>query len=289
MASDLEELILIPAASHSAANHPSACSISHNSKSVIKCYRCSTIMIYGQEEPLDEGWKDAFQNAYLELGGLGERVLGFCHLNLSSSQFPRGFTFDCDDTNFPTEQLCFLGLISMIDPPRAAVPDAVGKCRSAGIKVIMVTGDHPITAKAIAKGVGIISEGNETVEDIAERLNIPLSQVNPRDAKACVVHGSDLKDMSSEYLDDLLRNHTEIVFARTSPQQKLIIVEGCQRQGAIVAVTGDGVNDSPALKKADIGVAMGIAGSDVSKQAADMILLDDNFASIVTGVEEGER
>uniref|UniRef100_A0A8C3Y5P3 ATPase Na+/K+ transporting subunit alpha 2 n=1 Tax=Catharus ustulatus TaxID=91951 RepID=A0A8C3Y5P3_CATUS len=175
----------------------------------------------------------------------------------------------------------------MIDPPRAAVPDAVGKCRSAGIKVIMVTGDHPITAKAIAKGVGIISEGNETVEDIAARLNIPVSQVNPREAKACVVHGSDLKDMSSEQLDEILRNHTEIVFARTSPQQKLIIVEGCQRQGAIVAVTGDGVNDSPALKKADIGIAMGIAGSDVSKQAADMILLDDNFASIVTGVEEG--
>uniref|UniRef100_A0A672RLK7 Sodium/potassium-transporting ATPase subunit alpha n=1 Tax=Sinocyclocheilus grahami TaxID=75366 RepID=A0A672RLK7_SINGR len=249
--------------------------------------RCSTIMINGEEMPMDEDWKDAFQGAYMELGGLGERVLGFCHLFLSPSQFPRGFEFDCDDVNFPVNQLCFLGLISMIDPPRAAVPDAVGKCRSAGIKVIMVTGDHPITAKAIAKGVGIISEGNETVEDIAERLNIPLSQVNPRDAKACVVHGSDLKDMSSEYLDDILRNHTEIVFARTSPQQKLIIVEGCQRQGAIVAVTGDGVNDSPALKKADIGIAMGISGSDVSKQAADMILLDDNFASIVTGVEEG--
>ncbi|XP_034038721.1 sodium/potassium-transporting ATPase subunit alpha-2 [Thalassophryne amazonica] len=249
--------------------------------------RCSTIMMNGQEHLLDHDWRDSFQNAYIELGGLGERVLGFCHLNLSSSQFPRGFTFDCEDTNFPTEQLCFLGLISMIDPPRAAVPDAVGKCRSAGIKVIMITGDHPITAKAIAMGVGIISEGNETVEDIADRLDIPLSQVNPRDAKACVVHGSDLKDMSSEYLDDVLKYHTEIVFARTSPQQKLIIVEGCQRQGAIVAVTGDGVNDSPALKKADIGVAMGIAGSDVSKQAADMILLDDNFASIVTGVEEG--
>uniref|UniRef100_A0A8C5KES7 ATPase, Na+/K+ transporting, alpha 3 polypeptide n=1 Tax=Jaculus jaculus TaxID=51337 RepID=A0A8C5KES7_JACJA len=153
--------------------------------------------------------------------------------------------------------------------------------------VIMVTGDHPITAKAIAKGVGIISEGNETVEDIAARLNIPVSQVNPRDAKACVIHGTDLKDFTSEQIDEVLQNHTEIVFARTSPQQKLIIVEGCQRQGAIVAVTGDGVNDSPALKKADIGVAMGIAGSDVSKQAADMILLDDNFASIVTGVEEG--
>ncbi|KAL9867783.1 sodium/potassium-transporting ATPase subunit alpha-1 [Geothlypis trichas] len=249
--------------------------------------RCSTILIHGKEQPLDEEMKDAFQNAYLELGGLGERVLGFCHLALPDDQFPEGFQFDTDDLNFPVDKLCFVGLMSMIDPPRAAVPDAVGKCRSAGIKVIMVTGDHPITAKAIAKGVGIISEGNETVEDIAARLNIPVSQVNPRDAKACVVHGSDLKDMTSEQLDDILLHHTEIVFARTSPQQKLIIVEGCQRQGAIVAVTGDGVNDSPALKKADIGVAMGIAGSDVSKQAADMILLDDNFASIVTGVEEG--
>ncbi|XP_006038919.2 sodium/potassium-transporting ATPase subunit alpha-3, partial [Alligator sinensis] len=249
--------------------------------------RCSTIVFNGKEQPLDEEMKEAFQNAYLELGGLGERVLGFCHYYLPEDQYPKGFAFDCDDVNFTTENLCFVGLMSMIDPPRAAVPDAVGKCRSAGIKVIMVTGDHPITAKAIAKGVGIISEGNETVEDIAARLNIPVSQVNPRDAKACVIHGTDLKDMTTEQIDEILQNHTEIVFARTSPQQKLIIVEGCQRQGAIVAVTGDGVNDSPALKKADIGVAMGIAGSDVSKQAADMILLDDNFASIVTGVEEG--
>ncbi|XP_006871445.1 PREDICTED: sodium/potassium-transporting ATPase subunit alpha-3 isoform X2 [Chrysochloris asiatica] len=248
--------------------------------------RCSTILLQGKEQPLDEEMKEAFQNAYLELGGLGERVLGVHSLGLEE-QFPKGFAFDCDDVNFTTDNLCFVGLMSMIDPPRAAVPDAVGKCRSAGIKVIMVTGDHPITAKAIAKGVGIISEGNETVEDIAARLNIPVSQVNPRDAKACVIHGTDLKDFSSEQIDEILQNHTEIVFARTSPQQKLIIVEGCQRQGAIVAVTGDGVNDSPALKKADIGVAMGIAGSDVSKQAADMILLDDNFASIVTGVEEG--
>ncbi|XP_023390675.1 sodium/potassium-transporting ATPase subunit alpha-1 [Pteropus vampyrus] len=192
--------------------------------------RCSSILLHGKEQPLDEELKDAFQNAYLELGGLGERVLGFCHLFLPDEQFPEGFQFDTDDVNFPIENLCFVGLISMIDPPRAAVPDAVGKCRSAGIKVIMVTGDHPITAKAIAKGVGIISEGNETVEDIAARLNIPVSQVNPRDAKACVVHGSDLKDMTSEQLDDILKYHTEIVFARTSPQQKLIIVEGCQRQ-----------------------------------------------------------
>merc|ERR1712071_739869 len=248
---------------------------------------CSTIFINGEEKVLDEEMKEAFNTAYMDLGGLGERVLGFCDFHLPLEQFPKGYAFDSDDPNFPLSGLRFVGLMSMIDPPRSAVPDAVSKCRSAGIKVIMVTGDHPITAKAIARSVGIISEDSETVEEIAERLNIPVSKVNPRDAKAAVIHGGALRDLSDSDLDAFLRNHTEIVFARTSPQQKLIIVEGCQRGGAIVAVTGDGVNDSPALKKADIGVAMGIAGSDVSKQAADMILLDDNFASIVTGVEEG--
>merc|ERR1712117_822987 len=249
--------------------------------------RCSTIVIDGKELPLTQEWKDAFEAAYMELGGLGERVLGFCDYMLPADKYPNGYPFDAEDVNFPLEGLRFVGLMSMIDSPRAAVPDAVSKCRSAGIKVIMVTGDHPITAKAIARSVGIISEGTETVEDIANRLNIDVADVNPREARACVVHGGEIKDMSEKQIDDILMYHTEIVFARTSPQQKLIIVEGCQRMGAIVAVTGDGVNDSPALKKADIGVAMGIAGSDVSKQAADMILLDDNFASIVTGVEEG--
>lgn len=249
--------------------------------------RCSTILCEGQEIPIDEAWTKNFNDAYLELGGMGERVLGFCDFRLDEKDFPPNYEFDVDNQNFPLNGLRFVGLMSLIDPPRAAVPDAVAKCRSAGIKVIMVTGDHPITAKAIAKGVGIISDGNKTVDDIAAERQINVADVNPRDAKACVIHGMDLRDMSPSQIDDILLNHTEIVFARTSPQQKLIIVEGCQRQGAIVAVTGDGVNDSPALKKADIGVAMGIAGSEVSKQAADMILLDDNFASIVTGVEEG--
>ncbi|OQV18895.1 Sodium/potassium-transporting ATPase subunit alpha [Hypsibius exemplaris] len=249
--------------------------------------RCSTILVNGAEEPMTEEWKQRFNDAYLDLGGMGERVLGFCDYFLPLDKYPRGFKFDGEEMNFPTSGLRFVGLISMIDPPRSAVPDAVAKCRSAGIRVIMVTGDHPITAKAIAQSVGIISAGNETVEDIAQRLNIDVNRVNPRQAKAAVIHGGDLKDMNSQEIDDILIHHSEIVFARTSPQQKLIIVEACQRQGAIVAVTGDGVNDSPALKKADIGIAMGISGSDVSKQAADMILLDDNFASIVTGVEEG--
>merc|ERR1740123_2232455 len=249
--------------------------------------RCSTIVIDGTERPLTQDWKNAFESSYMQLGGLGERVLGFCDFMLPADKYPKGYPFDPDEENFPLSGLRFVGLMSMIDPPRAAVPDAVLKCRSAGIKVIMVTGDHPITAKAIARSVGIISEGTETVEDIAARRNCSVKDVNPREARASVVNGGEIKDMKDKDLDEILLYHNEIVFARTSPQQKLIIVEGCQRMGAIVAVTGDGVNDSPALKKADIGVAMGIAGSDVSKQAADMILPDDNFASIVTGVEEG--
>merc|ERR1711990_1075928 len=249
--------------------------------------RCSTIMINGEAVEMTDAWRKKFNDAYMELGGLGERVLGFCDFMLPADEYPEGYPFDCDDPNFPLDNLRFVGLMSMIDPPRAAVPDAVAKCRSAGIKVIMVTGDHPITAKAIARSVGIISEHNYTVEGIAEQRGVPVEQVDPREAHAAVVNGAMLRDMTEDEMDSIIRNHAEIVFARTSPQQKLIIVDGCQRAGQIVAVTGDGVNDSPALKKADIGVAMGIAGSDVSKQAADMILLDDNFASIVTGVEEG--
>lgn len=254
--------------------------------------RCDTIWVNGKEEPLNQHWKDQYNAAYMELGGLGERVLGFCDFELPEDKFNKDYTFDIEQKdNFPLTGLRFVGLMSMIDPPRAAVPDAVAKCRSAGIKVIMVTGDHPITAKAIAKNVGIISATCKTVEDYAEeqgKLPTDITQNERRaNCHAAVVHGGEIKDLSDKEIDEILMYHSEIVFARTSPQQKLIIVEGCQRMGAIVAVTGDGVNDSPALKKADIGVAMGIAGSDVSKQAADMILLDDNFASIVTGVEEG--
>ncbi|XP_055353100.1 sodium/potassium-transporting ATPase subunit alpha-B-like [Paramacrobiotus metropolitanus] len=249
--------------------------------------RCSSIGVNNKDIPKNRAWTDKFNDAYLDLGSRGERVLGFCDLLLPEDEFPQGTKFDTEKPNFPMEGMRFVGLISLIDPPRAAVPDAVAKCRSAGVQVIMVTGDHPVTAKAIARSVGIISEGMETAEDVAHRLGIEVSEVEPADAKAIVVHGGELREMKDEDIDSILMNHAEIVFARTSPQQKLIIVEACQRAGAVVAVTGDGVNDSPALKKANIGIAMGITGSDVSKQAADIVLLDDNFASIIIGIEEG--
>jgi sodium/potassium-transporting ATPase subunit alpha len=166
----------------------------------------------------------------------------------------------------------------------------VAKCKTAGIKVVMVTGDHPETAKAIAKEVGIIwGKTKEDVEEDNEARGLNAGDAgwsDPDLAPAIVVPGWTITDINQEEWDDIL-DHQQIVFARTSPQQKLIIVENFQRRKEVVAVTGDGVNDAPALKKADIGVAMGIMGSDVSKEAADMILIDDNFASIVSGVEEG--
>ena len=126
---------------------------------------CSTIMISGEEEDFGKMKQNSFEEAYRELGGKGERVLGFAQKELDPKEFPPDFKFNTDDPNFPMEDLCFVGLMSLIDPPRAAVPDAVAKCRDAGIKIIMVTGDHPTTAKAIAEQVGIITDDTETTED----------------------------------------------------------------------------------------------------------------------------
>ena len=159
--------------------------------------------------------------------------------------------------------LVFSGLVGLHDPPRAEVPEAIARCRSAGIKVIMVTGDHPQTATAIAREIGLIGAGQPHV-----------------------VLGNALRKMSPAQLQIAL-DSPEILFTRVTAEQKMLIVEALKSKGHIVAVTGDGVNDAPALKSAHIGIAMGVAGTDVAKEAADMILLDDNFASIVNAIEEG--
>eukprot|EP00792_Barthelona_sp_PAP020_P011631 TRINITY_DN574_c0_g1_i1.p1 TRINITY_DN574_c0_g1~~TRINITY_DN574_c0_g1_i1.p1 ORF type:complete len:1098 (+),score=335.38 TRINITY_DN574_c0_g1_i1:29-3295(+) len=240
--------------------------------------RCTRYLTHEGIKKINEDFTEQFQCNYNRMGGYGERVLGFAQTLLDAEKY-RPET-DFNELITPTEvlipeaeSLTFLGLVSLIDPPRDAVPEAVNKCRTAGVKVIMVTGDHPLTAQAIAKKVGILSEDK------------PVSDV-PKKDHSLVIHGDKLRSMTDEELEEALKC-PEIVFARTSPQQKLRIVKGCQALNHIVAVTGDGVNDSPALQQADIGVAMNISGNDVSREAADMILIDDNFATIVNGIEEG--
>ncbi|OQS04799.1 sodium/potassium-transporting ATPase subunit alpha [Thraustotheca clavata] len=273
--------------------------------------RCSKIMINGQIEDMTEERRAEVEACQLSLSKKGMRVLGFAEKELDLDMYRHGYEFNTDNCNFPLgekdvdyevtptpnkkieEPLCFIGLMALIDPPRPEVPLAVAKCKSAGIKVIMVTGDHPITAKAIAHKVGILwGPTKEDIEDENKENGLVQGDPgwkNPDSAPAIVVPGWTISIDTPEEEWDRILSHRQCVFARTSPQQKLIIVENCQRRGEIVAVTGDGVNDSPALKKADIGIAMGIMGSEVSKEAADMILLDDNFASIVCGVEEGRK
>lgn len=191
-------------------------------------------------------------NRYLSENGL--RVLAFAYKEINSD---RELSLD-DETDFT-----FLGLISMIDPPRVESSEAVRDCIMAGIKPIMITGDHKITATAIAKQIGIFKNG-----DIA-------------------IDGLELNKMSDEELKEKLPNIS--VYARVSPEHKIRIVKAWQEKGEIVAMTGDGVNDAPALKQADIGVAMGITGTEVSKDAASMILTDDNFATIVKSIANGRN
>lgn len=141
--------------------------------------RCSSILIEGIAEPVSDEWKEEFNSAYEELGNLGERVLGFADFPLPKDKFPELFEFDSDTINFPIDGLRFLGLVSLIDPPRPNVPMAIKKCRDAGIRVVMVTGDHPSTAEAIARIVGIIGEESETPQQVALRTGLSEDKVDP--------------------------------------------------------------------------------------------------------------
>ncbi len=215
--------------------------------------RCGRILHGGEEREMSEKDREAAVAAYEAMAGEGLRTLA-----LARRALPEGLSLNEDSVE---SELTLLGIVGIIDPPRAEVPEAIKVAHSAGIRTLMITGDAPKTALAIARRIGLRAEQAYT--------------------------GSDIDSMDNDALGQALGE--EAVFARTTPEHKIRIVTVLQGAGHVVGMTGDGVNDAPALKKADIGIAMGIRGTDVAKGASDMILTDDNFASIIGAVEEGRR
>ena len=210
---------------------------------------CDQIHLNGQKVAFTEAYRKQVVAQYMSLAGRGERGLALAYRNL-------------DNDGIPDAHYIFVAVVGMIDPPRVEVPEAILKCRQAGIRVFMLTGDFGPTAKAIGKQIGLFSD------------------------KGKVLNGDELSALDDAGLSSLL-NENELIFARITPAQKLQIVQALQKKDQIVTVTGDGVNDAPALKNADMGVAMGLMGTDVAKEASNMVLMDDNFATIVTAIEEG--
>ncbi|MFD1955080.1 calcium-translocating P-type ATPase, SERCA-type [Paenibacillus thailandensis] len=215
---------------------------------------CTYVLWDGKVVPFTSTLKKKCSEAAESMAEASLRVLGLAYRDLKPNEA-------CESDSEAENQLIFVGLTGMIDPPRKEVRDAIATCRRAGIKTVMITGDHQRTAEAIAAQLGIMPRGG------------------------IAVNGRELEAMSDEQLDRLADNI--YVYARVSPEHKLRIVKALQRNGHVVAMTGDGVNDAPAIKAADIGIAMGITGTDVSKEASSLVLADDNFASIVAAIEEG--
>ena len=214
---------------------------------------CTHVQLGEKIVPVNGDIQQAFINALEKMASEGLRVLAFAWRELKVGH----------DVGSEEHDLILSGLVGLEDPPRPEVPDAIQKCHEAGIKVIMVTGDHPHTALAIGRQIGQIQSDTPVI-----------------------ITGEQLRRLSETQLR-LALDAPDIIFARVGADQKMRIVSALKKMNHIVAVTGDGVNDAPALKMADIGIAMGIIGTDVAKESADMILLDDNFASIVAAIEEG--
>ena len=222
--------------------------------------RCTDIMTgCGPPGPLRPEIRREVTSVVDSYAGHGLRVLAFAARQFSPGTLPPAQREEAE------RDLCFLGLAVMADPARPEVADAVAGCHTAGIRIIVVTGDHPLTAAAISHQLGIGTAGSP------------------------VITGSELDQMSEADLDKLLRSDQELIFARASPEAKLRIADALRAQGHTVAMTGDGVNDAPALRRADIGVAMGRSGTDVAREAATMVLTDDNFATIVVAIQGGRR
>ncbi len=227
----------------------------------------------------DAQLKAKFENVYSEMGKSGLRVLAFARRKAEPEEV---FERNMSQYSFSFDNLEFAGLVGLQDPPKESTGETIKILRKAGIQMVMITGDHPITATSIARQIGLLTHGQEKT---CVLLDSGVATVLP-EAQAFVVHGELIAHFDDSHWDKIMKAD-EVVFARSQPHHKLEIVTKFQEYGHIVAVSGDGANDSPALKKADLGISMNRSASDVSKEAADLILLDDNFNTIVDGVREG--
>ncbi|KAI6226033.1 Cation-ATPase-N domain-containing protein [Aphelenchoides besseyi] len=235
--------------------------------------RCSHTLVNGQMVEIDDEFRQTCQTEWQSRSAMGERVIAFaeCHFDVPANE---KFTANSD---YPSNELVFLGIASLVDPPRIESSEAIRQAKEAGLKIFMVSDDIETSATAIAAQIGLIGDGN---------IEIRNSKTGETQKEWTIVLGESLTNMTTNEWDTLL-NYQYIVFARTNAEQKLRIVKECQKRGERVAVTGSGVNDSPALATANVGIAMGINGSDIAQKAADIILTNDDFSSIVKGIEEG--
>lgn len=239
-------------------------------------HRCATVFLNDEEIPKDGDMilERMFNESLIQMASLGETVLGF-----ADRQYHR------DDG--PQENWRFLGLMSFSDPIQENTVTAIEKCRLAGVKVILISGDHPVTTCALAKRLTIFSPESETVEDVAIRLNIPVDRVGPRQATAVVIHGRDFQNISQIDLADTIINAPEVAFARTTLRQKQKIVECAQLGKAVVTCFCQSSDDRGAIRKADVSVAMLNGSSEASRQEADLVLLDNDLNTLVGAIEEG--
>ncbi|KAH8556555.1 K, P-type ATPase [Umbelopsis sp. PMI_123] len=252
----------------------------------------------GDVQSLTPEARAAINSSQEQLSGKGQRVLALCSRNIVLPSKVLSLDQDAEDfarnVEIANAELTIVGLVGIVDPPRKEIPGVVSTVRRAGCRVVMVTGDFSITATAIAKQCGIITVNNvDNAAVVRDPSKVPTHRDDEdeetfynNNITALVITGSDLLEGFSDHEWDVICSYSEIVFARTTPEQKLRIVNEMRTRGAIVGVTGDGVNDAPALKAAHIGIAMG-AGSDVAIAAADMVLLDNNFSSILVAMENG--
>lgn len=245
-------------------------------------YAVNSARMKGFKQDITEEFRHDFMDTYKSFASQGRRVLALCS---KAFKAPRdvAFTSENGDYNFPVTGLNFIAMVAIMDPPRDNVPDAISLCHRAGIRVFMVTGDHPLTGRSISEQIGLLQKDKKHIE-ILESETTPDEEWEA--CEGAVVQGCRIDALTDEQWGMILSKQA-VCFARTTPAHKLEIVRRCQDMGNIVAVTGDGVNDAPALKQADVGIAMGLNGSDVAQEAADILLMDDNFASIVRGIEEG--